>query len=58
MIAIPESWRHNAMPGEIVRGRPQGDGLMRSFAIYVATGVLVGFLLVAALCLLGLVSGR
>jgi threonine/homoserine/homoserine lactone efflux protein len=29
---------------------------MRGFAIYVATGVMVGFLLVAALCVLGLAS--
>ena len=31
---------------------------MRAFAIYVAAGVLVGFLMVAALSLLGLVSVR
>jgi hypothetical protein len=31
---------------------------MRSFAIYVAAGWMVGFLLVAALCLLGLANLR
>jgi len=30
---------------------------MRSFAIYVAAGLMAGCLLVAALCLLGLVLG-
>jgi hypothetical protein len=37
-------------------GRPQGGGLMREFAIYVAAGLLVGFLAVAILCLIGLAS--
>ena len=58
MIDVPESWRSSAIPEEIVGCRPRGGGLMRSFAIYVATGVMVGFLTVAALCLLGLVSVR
>lgn len=37
-------------------GRPQGGGLMRESAIYIAAGLLVGFLAVAILCLFGLVS--
>ncbi len=37
---------------------PQGGGRMNAFAMYVAAGWLMGFLMVAVLCLLGLtVSG-
>jgi hypothetical protein len=58
MIDVPESWRSSAIPEEIVGYRPQGGGFMRAFAIYVAAGLILGVLIVAALSLLGLMSVR
>ncbi len=56
MIADLPSRDFSAGRGAVARRRPQGDGLMRAFAIYVAAGLALGFLAVGLLCLLGLIG--
>lgn len=56
MIADHSPWHISATQGEVARCRPRGDGLMRLFAWYIATGLMMGFLVVVLLCFLGAIT--
>lgn len=56
MIADHSPWQISATQGEVARCRPRGNALMRLFSLYLATGLMMGFLVVVLLCFLGAIT--